>query len=90
MRYNVLEYLEKSAVRVPEKVAFAYDKKEITYGNLIKRAKSIGYALSRHAGGALRKPIVVFVDRNIESLVSFMGVAYSGNFYVPIDIQMPI
>ena len=89
MRYNVLEYLEESALRVPEKVAFADDKKEITYGDLLKRAKSIGYALSRHTPGVLRKPIVVFVDRNIESLVSFMGVAYSGNFYVPIDIQMP-
>ena len=27
--------------------------------------------------------------QNIESLVSFMAIAYSGNFYVPIDIQMP-
>jgi amino acid adenylation domain-containing protein len=33
--------------------------------------------------------VVVFVDRNIESLVSFFGVAYSGNFYVPLDISMP-
>lgn len=89
MQYNVLDYLEHSANSVPDKPAFADDKKYITYKELQQQAKNIGYALNQQLNGALRKPVVVFVDRNIESLVSFLGVAYSGNFYVPIDISMP-
>ncbi|MFN4083100.1 MAG: AMP-binding protein [Bacteroidia bacterium] len=89
MQYNVLEYLENSVQKVPDKTAFADDKKTISYLQLSNQTKSIGYALNQSLNGALRKPIVVFVDRNIESLVSFLGVAYSGNFYVPIDITMP-
>jgi len=89
MQYNVLDYLEQSALQVPEKAAFADDKKVIAYHQLQQQSKSIGYALSKKLNGAIRKPVVVFVDRNIESLVSFLGVAYSGNFYVPIDISMP-
>ena len=89
MQYNVLEYLENSVSRVPNKVAFADDKRHISYRELSEHAKNIGYALFKQTDGARRKPIVVFVDRNIESLVCFLGVAYSGNFYVPIDIQMP-
>ncbi len=89
MILNVLEYLENSANRFPEKTVFADEKNEITYRDLLANARSIGSALIAALPNAKRQPVVVFVDRNLESLVSFMGVAYSGNFYVPIDIQMP-
>lgn len=89
MIINILQYLEDSAQRVPEKSAFIDEKNSITYANLQAYAKSIGSAIIHNTEGQIRKPIVVFVDRNIESMVAFLGVAYSGNFYVPIDIQMP-
>jgi D-alanine--poly(phosphoribitol) ligase subunit 1 len=89
MQYNILDYLENSALRVPNKLAFANDTKGISYADLLNESRSIGYTLNKNLNGILRNPIVVYVDRNIESLVLFMGVAYSGNFYVPIDIQMP-
>jgi D-alanine--poly(phosphoribitol) ligase subunit 1 len=86
---NVLEYLEKSKKKSPNKIVFAEENKSITYSNLVDSAKRIGTRILTDTNDTIRKPIVVFVDRNIESLVSFMGVAYSGNFYVPIDKQMP-
>jgi len=89
MQYNILDYLENAAQRVPNKLAFANDTQGISYANLLSEARSIGFTLSNKLNGIIRKPIVVYVDRNIESLVLFMGVAFSGNFYVPIDIQMP-
>jgi len=89
MIYNVLEYLEKSVQLVPNKCAFADEYSEVDYAHLHKYSRAIGTNLHEALGGERAKPIVVFVDRNIESLVSFLGVAYSGNFYVPIDIQMP-
>jgi amino acid adenylation domain-containing protein len=89
MIVNVLQYLEQSAQKAPEKPAFVDDVNSITYIYLLKQARQIGSALYHKTNGNIRKPVVVFVDRNIESLVAFLGVAYSGNFYVPIDIQMP-
>jgi amino acid adenylation domain-containing protein len=89
MQYNILEYLEQSAQKVPNKIAFADDKSFVLYQELETKAKRIGTVLHQSLRGAMRQPIVVFVDRNIESLISFLGVAYSGNFYVPIDITMP-
>ncbi len=89
MIINVLDYLENSASRVPDKTVFADETNRINYSSLVQHAKSIGTRILHETNGARRKPIVVFVDRNIESLVIIMGVAYSGNFYVPIDIQMP-
>ncbi len=88
MTTNVLDYLERSVLRFPEKTVFSDSKNEITYLELQNRAKSVASALI--AGGLKTKtPVVVFIDRNIESLVSFMGVVMSGNFYVPVDRQLP-
>ncbi|MFY7732899.1 MAG: AMP-binding protein [Bacteroidia bacterium] len=89
MIYNVLEYLEESEKKFPNKIVFADEKNSISYEHLKTNAKKIGTQILNQTQNSTKKPIVVFVDRNIESLVSFMGVAYSGNFYVPIDIQMP-
>lgn len=86
---NVLDYIENSEKRVPGKVVFAEEEKHVTYSELVDYGKRIGTKILEETGNAGRQPIVVYVDRNLESLVSFAGVAYSGNFYVPIDKQMP-
>jgi D-alanine--poly(phosphoribitol) ligase subunit 1 len=89
MTINVLDYLERSVRIYPDKAAFIDIEDSVTYSNLHLMARRLGSAIARKTRGARREPIVVFVDRNIESLVAFLGVAYSGNFYVPIDMQMP-
>lgn len=88
MTINILDYLDRSAARVPNKTAFADVNNSINYIELQEYGKKIGTQIIKTTR-EIGKPIVVFVDRNIECLVDFMGVAYSGNFYVPIDKQMP-
>jgi len=89
MVINVLEYLENSEKVSPEKIVFAEESKNVSYRDLAARARSMGTFLIEKTGSTIRKPVVVFVDRNLESMISFLGVAYSGNFYVPIDMTTP-
>lgn len=89
MIINVLEYLERSEKKVPQKIAFAEENKSYTYSELVNYARRVATGILDATNDSRGKPIVVFVDRNIESLVLFLAIAYSGNFYVPIDIQMP-
>lgn len=88
MTINILDYLERSVLKFPEKQAFIDLKNKINYADLQNFAQKIGSRIAENTTKT-REPLVVFVDRNIECLVAFLGVAYSGNFYVPIDIQMP-
>ena len=44
---NILEYAEETAKRMPDAVAFATDKEEKTFGQLVQRAKEIGSALGK-------------------------------------------
>ena len=86
---NILEYLDQSATLWPERTAIADDKNSLTFAQWRTYAERIGTALDVATHGAMRKPVLVFVDRKIECLVGFMGVVESGNFYVPIDCRMP-
>lgn len=86
---NILVYLDDKARRFPEKKAIADDKRSLTFSQWVDEAENIGTCLIERTSVTMRKPVLVFVDRKIETLVGFMGVVESGNFYVPIDCKMP-
>jgi len=86
---NILSYLDDKARRFPEKTGIADDKCSMTFSQWVDEAENIGTCLIERTSGTMRQPVLVFVDRKIETLVGFMGVVESGNFYVPIDCMMP-
>ncbi len=85
---NTLEYLENTAKTNPNKIALKDANGEITYNDLIKKAKTIGTYIASHTH-MHNRPIAVCIDRNIQSIILFLGIVYSGNFYVPLDTNMP-
>lgn len=86
---NILEYLEQTALRLPEKTALADDKLNLTFNQWLQQAENIGTAIAQATNNTIRRAVLVFVDRRIEGLVGAMGAVESGNFYVPIDCKMP-
>lgn len=86
---NILDYLELTAQRLPQKTALADDKMSISFAQWIQQAESIGTSIAQATHSTIRRAVLVFVDRRIEGLVGAMGVVESGNFYVPIDCKMP-
>lgn len=84
---NVLEYLESTAEKYPQKTAFDDDKKTISYCELLEQARSIGSRLL--SLGLSCRPVVVYLPKGCDCITAFMGIVYSGGFYCPIDITMP-
>lgn len=89
MRTSILSFLDNASQQWPDKKALADDKLSLSFKEWCQCARSIGTVIANNTSKALRKPVLVFVDRRIEGLVGFMGVVESGNFYVPIDCKMP-
>ena len=87
MQTNILEYLEHTVKRVPDKVAFANDTMGLTFREVFDQARSVGSFL--HSEGFYKQPVVVFMKKHPTTLVSFFGTIYSGNYYVPLDDEMP-
>lgn len=85
---TIIDYLRHSAQIFPDKTAFADEQRSLTYQELETKVNSIATALIARVMTANR-PIAVLIDRNVESVCAFLGIAMSRNFYVPIDITQP-
>lgn len=88
MRSTVLSYLEGSAVKYRDKVAFFDEKTEITFYGLRNKALDFASYIKGRLDGK-RNPILVYLPKEVECIVAFMGILYSGNFYTPTDIRFP-
>lgn len=88
MQKNVLEYLEDSVKKYPNKVAFTDSNNQYTYTEFWLAARKIATQICCETN-KINRPIAILVDRQVESLIGFMGILYSGNYYVPIDNKMP-
>lgn len=87
MYSTVLKYLEETALKFPNKIAFADIKEGFTFSELLNNARRIGSYISKKVKP--NNPIVVYMDKKAYNINAFLGVVYAGCFYVPIDSQMP-
>ncbi|MCI9081573.1 MAG: amino acid adenylation domain-containing protein [Lachnospiraceae bacterium] len=89
MQRSVLDYLEQSAEKFPDRTVFADNENKVTYREFQAQAKAVATGLAQRLNMKTNQPVVVLIERKIESLRGFFGVIYSGNFYAPVDYQMP-
>jgi len=87
MQNHVLDYLDSTVKRVPEKVAFANETDALTFQQVYDQNRAL--ATFFMGKGLYKEPIVVFMNKHPKTITAFFGVINSGNFYVPIDEEMP-
>lgn len=84
---SIMDWLEHTSLIYPDKTVYIDNAGGITFGGLLASAKKI-------AGGIIEKdisnsPVVILIGREIRTIQAYLGVAYSGNFYAPIDVSLP-
>ncbi len=84
---NILQYLEATAPRVPNKIAYADGKDSITFAQLHRSARAVGSSLLR--AGYRKEPIAILMEKHPCVPAAFYGVVYAGCYYVPLDSSMP-
>lgn len=87
MNINLLDYLDGSVERFPEKVAFVGDNEQITFRELKNKAQIIGTYLCKIT--EKNEPISVITEKGIETIIVYLGVLYAGCFYAAVDKEMP-
>ena len=85
--YNVLDYLEKSYKKDKNKIAVIEENNKLTYEELINYSKSVGTLLREK--DAFNEPIIIFMDKGINTLISFFGSVYSSCFYTLLNPTFP-
>jgi amino acid adenylation domain-containing protein len=88
MQINVLEYFEKTVLKHKEKIAIIDNESKLTFNELKKCAKKLCFLIHIKMN-LINQPIGIFLPKGANSIIAFLGTLYSGNFYVPLDIESP-
>lgn len=83
---NVLEYLLQCSRSFPDKIAVSCRDEYLTFSALEQQARRLAAAIPQ---GMKNCPVGVFADRDVATAVFFLATVFSGNYYVPLDPQLP-
>lgn len=92
MQSNVIEWLERTAKKLSDKIAIVDENGYISYKEFREKSISIAQKINctKETLGICGKiPVVVYLENGLSVITSFMGIAYGGDFYSPIDVDMP-
>ncbi|MBQ7994264.1 MAG: amino acid adenylation domain-containing protein [Solobacterium sp.] len=87
MILNVLEMLEKTASRCPERLAFSDPERNITYKETLEQSKKIGSFLTEK--GFVKVPVSFYLEKSTYAVCGMFGAVYAGGFYSLIDLRQP-
>lgn len=84
MKKNLIEYFEDTAFRYSNKVAVIDRERSITFSELREKSLVLASAIK-----AKNSPVAIYLNKSIESVFADLGVIYSRNFYMNLDVKTP-
>ena len=87
MKYLILDYLEATAARLPQKVTFTDECGAIAFGDLVRLSRAVGSALCKHV--APRTTVGFYMDKSVQTVAGFFGAVYAGCAYSQLNLRHP-
>lgn len=87
---NILEYFEITVGKHGDKVAVIDGERQITFNTLASNAWAVGTAIYKKSNGKIKQPVAVFLPKSIECIAADIGIIFSGNAYMNLDIKTPM
>ena len=84
---NILEWLEGTCARIPDKRAFSDDTSAVTFAELVRGAKQAGTFLA----GKIRprEGAAFYLEKSTLAIRGMFGAVYAGGFYSLLDTRQP-
>lgn len=89
MKINLIEYLEETVSRCPNKIAVEEKGQTETFAGLVAKAKAVATDLVKKVD-AQNSPIAVFLPKCTAVIFSDLACLYSGNMYMNLDVKTPV
>ena len=83
----ILDYLEETAGRVPDRIAFSDPESRVTFAQLVQKARRVGGALA--ALVSPRNVVGFYLDKSCGAIVGFLGAVYAGCGYAQLNLRHP-
>ena len=88
MQISVTEWLDNSASLYPDHVALVDETSSVTYAQYRQKSLAVAREIIE-TSTETELPIVVYIEKSVDVPITFLGIAYSRNFYTLIDDEMP-
>lgn len=89
MRTNVIDCFTKTVNENKNKIAVEHKDEKITFGELQDKAISLANKIITTINKT-NTPIAVFLPKEINTVIADIGIIYSGNPFMNLDIKTPI
>lgn len=84
----VSDLLDRTASLYPDNTALIFGASSISYRTYAARVDALASEIIRR--GLRKQPVLVLLPKSIDTLVAFLAVAKSGNFYSILDEKTPL
>ena len=88
MKRSITEFLKETLFNFSDKTAYQDEIRKVTFAEVDKFSGKIGCSLVKR--NVFCKPILVLMERNALTPTCHIGIARSGNYYIPMDTTNPI
>ena len=89
MKTHLLDYFEETVSTKADTLAVVHNDQYICFDNLKDRAMRLGTYLVDMVEQCVNKPIAVFLPKEINAVIADIGIMYSSNPFMNLDVKTP-
>lgn len=89
MKCHLLEYFEETVKRQGNSVAVEHNDEFISFEELKNKSLKLGQLLIEKTNAVINTPIAVFLPKEINTVIADIGIMYSANPFMNLDIKTP-
>lgn len=89
MYRNMTDYFEETVKCCPDKMAVTEGGKSISFQDLCNKSKILAGYVDSLTKGCFNRPIAVLLQKSIETVIADIGIIYSSNIFMNLDIKTP-
>lgn len=89
MKINLLDCFESTAKDKGEAIAVTYKEEKVSFLELRQRAIRLAAVILSAAKSVMNVPVAVFLPKEIDTVVADLGILYSCNPFMNLDVKTP-
>ena len=89
MNTHLLDCFEKAIAKNASKIAVKHNAQSISFEDLQNKALRLGNYIVDVVNGQMNTPIAVFLPKEIQTVVADIGIMYSSNPFMNLDVKTP-
>lgn len=89
LKTHLLDYFECTINSRSDSIAVRHNDNEISFSELKQQSQKVGSLLMEITGAAVNTPIAVFLPKEINAVIADIGIMYSSNPFMNLDVKTP-